>query len=112
MSHTFNSGIVHPISSFVFSGTNDFHHSVVLNGCSSDTKYSHPLILHIFLSHNICLSNHNTVFIDPFDHNTFSQSSTSSIFFFVPSAIVTCVHATKHDVGVGLSLLCTRYPFA
>jgi hypothetical protein len=68
-----------------------------MNGCSSDTKYSDPLMLHRCLFHNDGLSYPNTVFINPFCHSIFSQILTSSIFFFDPSAIVTCVHATKHD---------------
>jgi hypothetical protein len=68
-----------------------------MNGCSAVTKYFHPLILQSSFSHNNGLWNHNTVFIVPFDHKTFSQIFTSSIFFFDQSAIVTLVHAMKHD---------------
>jgi hypothetical protein len=37
------------------------------------------------------------VFISQSSHNSFSQIFTSSIFFFDQSAIVTFVHATKHE---------------
>jgi hypothetical protein len=96
-SHNLNSVVFKSISNLVISGLNDFHHSVVLNGCSSDTKYSEPFMLHKCLFHSNGLSYHKTVFISPSDHKTFSQIITSSIFFCDQSDIVTFVHATKHD---------------